>query len=464
MTVFRDIETKLKKNQSLSDTKQNIESIKEPLSILFRALAHEKRLEILSYLSVQPLELSILKELTNISKTALSNHLKMLIENNLVLRRTHGFYEVSSDGMNFFNAMLGVFQTSELYSIVRRIRQVKLYSKGYQTDRFLVKQPAKFNRATLSFVGSAKGILDSLGQKVEISDIAGYTGYAFLYNIAKGITCPSSPSRHLAFDEFVKGLTSFGWGVEYIKDMNTYPSAEIPTENDLIRAYSFFQTAKEKLSTTGRAIILWGIPIPEFGIVNGYEGNNYLVSTIRENTSDFGPEIPIRYDALEAPNRLELFSFASKIDSPKDKDKEAIQRAIAILSGKHSMENYISGTEMFNEWSRVLELGGNLVAYHGNSYMGNCVREASMYARAFLLKLSKTHKNAPYRDELKRAGEEFHTIYNNMVTFSKIFPFGLEGEITVKKLQRGAKIIQSNYRSASNALSYLQKAVKDWNK
>ena len=460
--MFSDNEDSLIKIKDIKDMSESVRLVKEPLSSLFRALAHKKRIEILSYLSNKPLELIYLKELTQISKTALLNHLKILIDTNLVLRRSHGYYEITSDGKSFLKAMIGTFQTSELHSKSKKIQQAQRYSMSYQKDIFLVSNPAKYSGGYLSFIGSVTGILHSFGEKVDISDVGGYTGYAFLYNMAKGITCPSSPTNHSAFEEFIKGLNSFGWKVDHIKDMYNYPSAEIPTENDLLKAYSFFNLVKEKLQKTKRPVILWGIPIPEFGIVNGYEENNYIVSTIRQKTTDFGPETPIRYDLLQAPNRLELFSFESKVNITKNKDRKAIDRAIRILSGDYSIENYILGTEMFDEWSKTLEKGGNMVTYHGNSYMGYCTKEASFWAKTFLLNLSLKYKNKPQGIELENASKEFQSISININRFNKIFPFGLKGDLSKKKLQQGKSLIQSNCEPINSALTFLQEAINSW--
>ena len=152
-------------------------------------------------------------------------------------------------------------------------------------DEFEVKSKAKWEPSWTSYVGAVTGILKSLGVKVEMPDVGGYTGYAFLTNVAKSATCASAPTCHTAFGMFAKAVEkSFDWKIGFNWDNNggSYPSGDSPTPSDLKRAKVHFEMMKKALRQTNRPIGLWGLVVPEFYIVNRYKGDHYLASTMRE--------------------------------------------------------------------------------------------------------------------------------------------------------------------------------------
>ena len=80
----------------------------------------------------------------------------------------------------------------------------------------------------------------------------------------------------------------------------------------------------------------------------------------------------------------------------------------------------------------------------------------------FLNILGQTYNEEGCSEYLKQAGEKFNIITINIQAFCKNFPFGLEGKMREKKLQKGVKIIQSNYRPMKESLVVLRKALTNW--
>lgn len=75
------------------------------LSKLLKAIGHSKRVEILGSLAQTDREYSWLLRQLRISKTALANHLNILVENNLIERLERGTYHISADGINILKAI-----------------------------------------------------------------------------------------------------------------------------------------------------------------------------------------------------------------------------------------------------------------------------------------------------------------------------------------------------------------------
>ncbi|MFX1326416.1 MAG: hypothetical protein ACFE8N_15810, partial [Promethearchaeota archaeon] len=194
--------------------------------------------------------------------------------------------------------------------------------------------------------------------------------------MAKGTTCPSGPTAHKAYDDILKGTRSLGFEIGVYDDKSEYENFpddwdEKSPQVQKQRAKRMFDNFKKEFNEEQNSIVLWGIPIPEYGIAYGYEGDFYLVSTFRHLRGI--PETPIPYDKLEAPGSLHYFSFGKEIKiNPDIRDKEAIERAIHMTEGvSYAHENYIAGPDAFVEWAHVLQTGRveEELVYHGNSYV-----------------------------------------------------------------------------------------------
>ncbi|MFX0168596.1 MAG: ArsR/SmtB family transcription factor, partial [Candidatus Hodarchaeota archaeon] len=95
------------------------------------ALAHAKRLLILSALLVRPRLFSELRELTRLRKTALSHHLGLLVKANIVKQQGRGRYEISSDGQKMLTAISATYLESELFGDLKSTRMARYIEKVY---------------------------------------------------------------------------------------------------------------------------------------------------------------------------------------------------------------------------------------------------------------------------------------------------------------------------------------------
>jgi len=108
----------------------------ESIADFFLSVTHPKRIIILDLLKKQSVEFSNLMEATEIRKTALSNHLNLLISKRLIERVSHGRYRITLNGESFVESVLSIYETSivcqeeekrKLYERFLSIR--KLYEK-----------------------------------------------------------------------------------------------------------------------------------------------------------------------------------------------------------------------------------------------------------------------------------------------------------------------------------------------
>ncbi|MFW9833593.1 MAG: hypothetical protein ACFFEK_06335 [Candidatus Thorarchaeota archaeon] len=347
---------------------------------------------------------------------------------------------------------------------------------------FEVESKAKFVAAWISYLATATGILKSLGAETDLVDVGGYTGYAFHINTAKGNTCPSAPTV-APFGKFVEGLESFGWKIEQSWEGPSYnPSKD---SKELERAANYFSEIKDIIQTTCRPVGIWGIPeVPEFGIVNGFEDDKYLVSTFRSLPHTPMKETPISHTNLHAPGGLFKMIFGESIEVKDDsaRDKEAITRAVEIANGIEKIEGYVVGPEAFDDWARTLEIGivprsekeaaekkgTTQLSYHGNSYVAQCTQEGLDLAAEFLKRVADRHQKQPFQKALIMASEEYRKAAEVMKEFTEIFPFSIEkegipSEFSDKKRVNGAEFLRKVRPHVETGVKQMKIALEKWN-
>lgn len=436
------------------------------------SFANERRLQLLAMMMDGPRGFDELQNASGLSKTALANHLKRLLRTGVVRRVERGTYALSEDGLNILTAIGSAYSVTQRRRQLEAARTARLYSRdptpkeGREMDEFEVKNKARWEPAWTSYVGTVTGILKSLGVKVEMSDVGGYTGYAFLVNVAKSWTCPSAPTCHTAFGMFAKAVEkSFGWkiGFNWDNEGGSYPSGESPTPDDLKRAKVYFESMKDTLARTNRPIGLWGLVVPEFFIMNGYKGDRYLASTVRELRNE--PEEPLKYDSLHAPGGFAeiIFEKETKPLELERRDRQALQRAVRVAEGKYVEDGYVQGPKAFDTWARQLKDGQeNVLLYHGNSYVGACMHEGMEWATQFLKNMAKRYMKQPQGDILNSASKEYGKAASSMKEFTELFPFGFKGDLPKEKRQKGAKLLERTKPHVESALTHMKEAHRIW--
>ena len=273
---------------------------------LLRSAAHPARIQILTLLLRGEHDFSELMQHTELSKTALANHLNLLMKEGLVQRIARGEYTLTVDGKELLNAAAATYKDSTRREEERRELLLRSYTKGLiegkKLDKKIISKKVEYLPCWLSYTGAIAGSLKSLGVDCDTVDVGGYSGYAFLINVSKGVTCPSGPTAVTIeiWKQMIKGTESLGWTIESYEYPHSYPAKEgNPTPQEIEMAKKLFEKIKQEIDERNRPVVLWGLVAPEYGIVKGYEGNSYLTSTFRTLTKK--PEDPINFYDLKAP-------------------------------------------------------------------------------------------------------------------------------------------------------------------
>jgi len=435
---------------------------------LLRSAAHPARIQILALLLREEHEFSKLMQHTELSKTALANHLNLLMKKGLVKRFARGEYSLTVDGKELLNAAAATYKDSTRREEERRELLFRSYTKGLiegkKLNKKVIRKKVEYLSCWLSYTGAIAGSLRALGVDCDTVDVGGYSGYAFLINVAKGVTCPSGPTAVTIeiWKQMIKGTESLGWTIESYEYPHSYPAKEgNPTPQEIEMAKKLFEKIKQEIDERDRPVVLWGLVAPEYGIVKGYEGNSYLTSTFR--TLNNQPEKPISFYDLKAPGCIDALFFRDKVDvDATAANREALQRAINFATATVPIRNnYVGGPAALGEWANVLEnLPEEKQNYMGNSYVGACVCEGRFMCAKFLNRLSKKYPRKQLK-HLQEASECYEKGWKLMEEFMRIFPFKFQGEMKLKDRKKGAEILRKVKPFEEEAIEHMKKALEE---
>jgi len=409
-------------------------------------MANSSRVKVLALLSVSDRDLYSLLAETRLSKNALVNHLSQLIASGMARRASRGSYTITPEGRRMVDAMARLYSESAIRVDEERRMFRSLYSGsgGYEmSGNKTVSNRALYQPCWVSYNGAMAGCLTALGVECGPVDVGGWSGYAFLVNVEKGRASPAGPTAHGAWPEIVKGTELLGYELIHWFEDIPYPSAgEKPSPQDVERAGRLFDKVRRDIDEHDRPVVLWGLYAPEYGIVNGYDGNSYLVSTFRGAIGQ--PEGPVLYYDLRAPGCLDMYSFGRrKKISRKEAVDEALARAARFAQGEVDvMPGFVSGPGAITEFADILASGSKqALDYMGVSYPVQCFAESRWMCVRFTQSLAKESKGRR-REELEEASRGYAKEAKLGQDLAALFPFGLEGELSAESCRRGTALLR----------------------
>ncbi|MCP4760589.1 MAG: hypothetical protein GY870_02335 [archaeon] len=344
------------------------------------------------------------------------------------------------------------------------------YSKAFQQlpkknrITYEINNTPIFQGCWNSYLGAISGVLKSFGYDYDINAVGGYSGYIFLTNVIIGRLCASGMTCHNAWDEIWKGTSLLGWEIECYADNLPFPNPEVQDiSQDDKRAIDLFNRVKMDVDEYNRPIVVWGLVLPEYGIVKGYHNKSYLVSTYRRLINQ--PDTPVLYNELQAPGLIQALFFKKnkklKIKTRTlEADKIVIKRALFMAEGKGlAKKGYIAGPSAYDEWAEVLKNGdSDVLSYHGNSYIGICLHENKQQSAIFLNYLADRYQNKQIGDLLAKSARSYQQVERYLKDFNVLFPFAMDGKMTMDKRKDGARLLSEGIKESEiEAINYLKK-------
>lgn len=480
-----------------SELQKSVLLSSQSISEFLKATAHGIRIQILALLIEKSDSFSFLIENIKttkgekISKTALSHHLKQLVDEDLIIKKERGMYELTNKSYIFLKTIIEITQ-GDISSKTDLISNI--LSKSYKKNR--VRGYPLYQGSWNSFISATSGVLEYLGVPDDYIYLSGRTGVCFITRITEdtfGYVAENILGQQ-TWQEIYNGINSFGWRVNEWSQQ-TVTSLGNPNDPDPRTAREMFEKIKEIIDREDKPVVLWGVPIPNFGIVYGYEEEEYLVSSYRRKEGR--KEVLIPYNSLSqniswtgGEYRFLYFTKNDEYISIPEEEKKAINRAIQMIKGIDILPEtkihgftHIVGLNAYDEWSNHLLNVPKLSKVHVG-YYGRYFHDAKSIAMEYLERIGRkyTELNLPQGEPLLSASMNYRLIKNIFEEYLILFPYFREfikqkkesedwdhkskftknEDIPQTKRKKGSEFILKIKSLEQKALSDLETAFELW--
>ena len=457
---------------SIPIVKRLITTNSEDIAKLIKSSAHSKRLLILASLLDGRKSFPELKEATGLEKTALANHLTQMTDSFIIVRKDRGSYEITEDGREFLFNIATVYHQSELYQTSQRELLERQYTRFRSYGEIMTQTEKRVSNVGIyqahgiSYPSAVSGALQAIGEKWDVDDVTAFSGYGFLINTSTEYICPSGPTALAAWPTIQDATEKLGWHIDHYVDHEGFPSSDPSgplSERDEKRARDVFNKVKEAIDKYDRPVVIWGIPVPEYGIVNGYQDDYYLVSTFRTLLKQ--EETPIAYNKLQSPGCMEVIVFEKKTKPPTDKDyRESLVRGLKHAKGEGvAMKGYAAGLEAYDVLQKQLveadeeKLTPFPFAYLVDSYY--CARD-SVYK--YLEKLVEKYKKENFGKYLEKVRDTYGKMTELYKELQVLFPFSGEQDLSLENRKACAQQLDRMKEVEKQAIKDLEECLENW--
>ena len=320
----------------------------------------------------------------------------------------------------------------------------------------IISKPAEYKPSWFSFQGAVQGVLNSLGIDVGLADVIAVSGYGWITNAMKKNMCPSAPS---AFHGDIwmgnyKATENLGYRIDFVGSGGfDWDDNQKLTPKSVINAKKQFDAVKKEIESD-RPVVMWGIPIPEYGIVNGYRGEDYLVSTFRSLLGQ--PDDPIHYSGLMAPGGLAFLRFAEPKElDPRKAAADTLRRGYKLGVGDvPQIPEYVMGPGAYDVLAKNLtEESFDENSYHGTAYTMACLMEAKGAIAEYMRKVDPIIK-----PRLVDIADKYDALHKILQGCHEEIPMG-PGEMHKGKCVKVAGLLMEAKKVEVEALEGLKKAL-----
>jgi hypothetical protein len=233
-----------------------------------------------------------------------------------------------------------------------------------------------------SMAGALAGTLRSLGGTLTAADVNSRSGHAFRFAVAPSLTEDGAigadgPNR-FAVAPVADLYASLGWRLSTIERDSS--------SADFARVRQQALTGLRASTAAGRAAIVYGVQLPEFGIVRAVEADALLVSTAV--STQFGQRVPLHQ--WPAPgNALPLRVFLLDERTRETLALGPLLRFVIAYARNGDpptdvgVRGAATGFAAFERWIALLE-GEARIAASGHAYCLQTLQQARHEASAFL--------------------------------------------------------------------------------
>jgi hypothetical protein len=277
-------------------------------------------------------------------------------------------------------------------------------------------------------IGAMEGSLRAIGETHSTAYLMGTSGHAFRLNIETTHVCLDGPSS-IDWTEHLPLYDNLGYGFEEIyarRGDDDFSAQRERALNDIILSIE-----------RGVPALLWAPDIAEFGLVVGYDGENYIVSSVIHNEpfSVFYGDVPADTDLLH----VFLIGAQHAVD-PCVAAREALEFALDVWRGQVWQEqDHRAGLEGWNAWEAALRDARAVPNNH--AYNVRVVQGARQHAAEYLNEIAPLF-DADARDALMRAALHFDRLQKTLRAGADLFPIPASGDVDGGTVSDPARWVQ----------------------
>ena len=318
-----------------------------------------------------------------------------------------------------------------------------------QVEANRVPMEVQVDPAWLTWASAASACLRALGEDCDNVDVAGVSGYAFHMCITDvvGVEGPTVlPWDELAVGCRYLGRSTLGYSMGPWGEEEHWDAAE----------RECLALAKREVDA-GRPCVLWGTGIPEFGVVVGYDGEEFIYRWSAKPNEDQR----VKCRELSDPGGAYLLMFPTAVQVRDGwRDPHAVSNALNFLRRRSGDPGDHFGLKAYDVWIEALQ--AKRAAGFGNNYCAQCFSEGKGFAREFVQRLAD--RNDAVAGPLDEAVMAYQTCADAMRMVAQLFPFPNEDErvedpITIDDACEELAIARDAEGEAAEAL---QKALDMW--
>ncbi|WP_371802724.1 hypothetical protein [Candidatus Lokiarchaeum ossiferum] len=444
------------------------------ISDVLKSLANPKRLNLLMLLNSENIQtFKNLKDFSQISKTSLVNHLVILEKEHLIERLSRGYYKITPKGKNFLDTNVDLFERSVNSDYFQSNTQLHPYEGLFQAPKIMqekisVPKPAQYPGAMNSFVASITGIFNSLEKKYSVSFVNGFSGMSFLNNFTKDAIDGSSHFKYCDWDQILKASSRLGYELHGYYEEKAFPTYYgTITLEDIERAKNMFNVVKQEIKQHQKPAVLFGLLLPEYGIVNGYFQDYYMAHAYHSDMGYSG--FPCQFYSLKTTNYMHAVFVRDETAPITDNDyREALERAIEFAkngTGKPEHDDRVSGPQMFEEWANLLKSNEEILSSlnpQANAFLGSYYAENKQHCADFLYMLHDKYANKSFSFMIQKAAKQYQEIADKWEEFTAFFPFTLGQPSSFFCREEGAILLREIMALEEKAIRFMQDALAMW--
>jgi hypothetical protein len=271
---------------------------------------------------------------------------------------------------------------------------------------------ARLQGSWMTFVGATMGVLSAAGlldPRLDMSTLMGLSGRAF--HLTLNDTCwPGCPTMYDWPREHAAAFERVGVFAEVFHTLPESPAYDAARQ----RAVTHIKASLDR----GVAVVLWGVDVPEFGVVYGYDDADGVFLTDGVARLNGGSSTPLLYENVGRSSDVPELHYVVPLErvpwDPAAAHRAALSDYVARTEARPPLvPPYPSGLRAYDNWITALE-SGTFIPF-GLRYNTAVLADAKRHAATYLERLAEEGLPFPHLADAGGTARENAAIFQRML-------------------------------------------------